>query len=263
MIFGPNSVYGRYSGNISDLARHKRQDIIDWYETWYHPDRFSLAIVGSEEPQKVMNLVGELFAGGTQSQSLPPDAGNPLPSPTRLKTQKLDSGQAIIHLGGFAAPARDRTETTAFHILSQILGGDMDSRLFNVIREKYGYAYQTGFEYSSAQQLGYWFAYSYCDIQDSKPCLKLMREIIGAVRSEGVTPTELQYAQNYLCGMNRFEAESPALQAVLLASLSALGYEPDFYLDRERRIRSVNIDTINLVAAKWLQSTNQWTHVLL
>ncbi len=263
LLFGPNSPYGRYSGNIGDLARHNRDAISAWHQSRYRPDSFSLAIVSSEDPRKVLDLVSSLFAGGDPSeplvQSEPPA---PRPSPVHQRTQKLNSGQAIIHLGGFAAPAKDRTATTAWHILAQIIGGDMDSRLFNLIREKYGFAYQTGMEYSSTNEVGYWFAYSYCDPDDRKPCLKLMREILATVRAEGVSAQELRHAQNYLCGMNRFDAESAALQAVLLSSLSALGYEPEFYLMREQRVRAIDLDTINQVARQWLHPENQWAHIL-
>ncbi len=263
LLFGPNSVYGRYSGTVTDLASHSREDILRWHQTWYRPQRCSLAVVSSEDPQKVVGLIASLFPG-LEASPPGPTVVPPAPQPgrTRSRTQRLDTGQALIHLGGFAAPARDRVDTTAFHILAQILGGDMDSRLFNLIREKYGYAYQTGLEYSSTRDLGYWFAYAWCDPDDRKPCLRLMREIIAEVCSSGVTATELLHAQNYLCGMNRFEVESAALQAMLLASLSALGYATDFYLGREQRIRSIGLDTINRVANQWLQPSNQWTHIL-
>ncbi|MBP7205263.1 MAG: insulinase family protein [Candidatus Cloacimonetes bacterium] len=263
LLFGPNSIYGRYSGTITELASHSRAAIRLWHHTCYRPNRFSLAVVSSEQPQQVLDLIASLFSGHSETppgpEVVPP---TPQPSRTRFRTQKLDTGQALIHLGGFAAPARDRVDTTAFHILAQILGGEMDSRLFNLIREKYGFAYQTGLEYSSTQHMGYWFAYACCDPDDRKPCLRLMREIIADVCANGVTATELLHAQNYLCGMNRFEVESAALQAMLLASLSALGYAPDFYLDREQRIRSIDLATINRVANHWLQPSNHWGHIL-
>ena len=90
----------------------------------------------------------------------------------------------------------------------------------------------------------------------------LVGKLGAAVGADGVGADELLHAQNYLCGMNRFEAESAALQAVLLSSLSALGYEPCFYLNRERRIRSVDLETVNRVAQDWLRPDNQWAHIL-
>ncbi|MBW6514466.1 MAG: insulinase family protein [Candidatus Syntrophosphaera sp.] len=264
MLVGPNSPLGRYSGNISDLLRHGRNDVRGWFESRYTPERYSLAVVGSNAPEEVLGLVSGLFRQKVKNLPRPDDPPfSPLPLKTRQIRVNRSSGQAIIHLGGFAPPASDRKQTTAFHILAQILGGDMDSRLFNLIREKYGYAYQTGFDYSCVSGLGYWFAYSYCDPDDHKPCLKLMREILADVWQNGVTAEELLHAQNYLCGMSRFELESASLQAVLISTLSALGYEPEYYLRREERIRAVTLADISATASAWLQSSNQWANILL
>ncbi|NLW19380.1 MAG: insulinase family protein [Candidatus Cloacimonetes bacterium] len=263
-LVGPASPYAGFPGGIKSLLSLKRQDILSWYQTHYSPERFSLAVVGPLPPDDVANLAASFFDvkpnfSAPENGAIPP----PKPSPVKNRIHRLGSCQAIIHLGGFAPPARDKEETTIFHILSQILGGDMDSRLFNLVREKYGYAYQTGFEYNSTHELGWWYAYSYSDPDDAKACLQLTREVISDVCSNGVEESELLRAQNYLCGMNRFEAESPSLQALMLSSLGALGYDPEYFLRREERIRAVTPAQINDVAEKWLTSSNQWSHILL
>lgn len=264
MIFGPNHPYGQYSGRISDLRKYGREDVLNWYKTEYDPGRYSLAVVGAEAPEDVLGTVTGMFKAESKLKNLKKwTAADIHPLKTRLIKAKKDSGQAIIHLGGFAPPAKDRRDSTAFHILAQILGGDMDSRLFNIVREKYGYAYQTGFEYSNMRDLGYWFIYAYCDLQDHKPALALIREILAEVCLNGFTGEELRQAQNYLCGIRRFEMESASLQAMLISSLSAAGYEPDYYLKREERIRHVSLEDLRRLALTWLTPQNLWTHILL
>jgi zinc protease len=264
LLYGPSGPYGRYSGNISDLKRHSREEVQAWFAENYRPERFSLAVVGSGDPENVLTLVAGYFDKTGQSEPAKvSEPEPPKPAISRRIMSNRNSGQAIIHLGGFAPPAYDRIGTTAFHLLAHIVGGDMDSRLFNLVREKYGYAYQTGLEYNCVKNTGHWFAYAYCDPDDYKPCLKLMREIIAEVCRDGVSPEELQHAKNYLCGMNRFESESASLQAVSIATLNSLGYEPEFYLQREERIRSIDLEDICRVATSWLQTSNQWIHILL
>lgn len=263
-LLGPGSLYAGFPGGIKSLLSIKREDVQNWHQSHFSPERFSLAVVGPLPPDEVANLAASIF-DVKPSFSAPENGAIPLPKPSHIKNKihRLGSCQAIIHLGGFAPPSRQKEETTVFHVLAQILGGDMDSRLFNLVREKYGYAYQTGFEYQSTKELGWWYAYSYSDPDDAKACLKLTREVISDVCSNGVEESELLRAQNYLCGMNRFEAESPSLQALMLSSLGALGYEPEYYLRREERIRAVTSSQINEVAEKWLKSSNQWSQILL
>jgi hypothetical protein len=42
--------------------------------------------------------------------------------------------------------------------------------------------------------------------------------------------------------MNRFDLESASYSASSLSTLAALGYEPEYYLNREQRINAVSAD---------------------
>ncbi len=264
MLLGARSPYGSSTGGISDLYRHTRQDLLDWHQARYRPELFTLAIVGANDPQEVLDEVSELFAAhpSTAAASAPAQP-KPQPAASRTVFHRGDSSQAIIYIGGMAPPAKDQLSTTAFYILAQILGGDMDSRLFNIVREKYGYAYQTGFDLTSVLELGYWYAWAYCDRNDYLHCLRLMREILAKVSQHGVNAQELLQAQNYLCGSSRFERENASLHATLIATLTAVGYDPLFYYQREERIRTTGLGQINSLARTWLRPDNHWTFVHL
>jgi predicted Zn-dependent peptidase len=73
----------------------------------------------------------------------------------------------------------------------------------------------------------------------------------------------LENAKQYLIGMNRFEDESVSYTASMMSNLSALGYEPEYYLSREERIRKVNPEIIQQIARKWLPPENQYIYLLL
>jgi len=163
----------------------------------------------------------------------------------------------------FASPANNREENTAFYVLAQILGGDISSRFFDVLREKYGYAYQTGFDFHSLNELGFWNAYAFCDKSDYRNCLALMQEILNSLVDRGVDEDELENAKQYLIGMNRFENESVSYTASTLSNLAACGFEPEYYLSREDRIRKVDKEIIRQIALKWLLPENQYTYLLL
>jgi predicted Zn-dependent peptidase len=78
-----------------------------------------------------------------------------------------------------------------------------------------------------------------------------------------VSESELQLAKNYLCGMHRIEMENVSVQAAMISNLDVLGYKPEFFLDREQRIRSVRMETVKELASHWLSEDNQYTHILL
>ena len=156
-----------------------------------------------------------------------------------------------------------RDENTAFYVLSQILGGDISSRFFYILREKYGYAYQTGFEFHSLNELGFWNAFAFCDRNDNRNCLSLLQDILYSLIEKELDEEELENAKQYLIGMNRFEDESVSYTASMMSNLSALGYESAYYLSREERIRKVNRNIIQQIAQKWLLPENQYIYLLL
>lgn len=262
MFLGKNSHFGRCTGRASDLRSISRTDLIAWHRGQYHPSRFVLSLVGSLEPAQALDLAARYF----ETSAAPPVAHEPSPplikpATVRHRVARRGSQQAHIYIGGFAPPAGDHAQTTAFYLLAHILGGDMDSRLFNSVREENGYAYQTGFEYVCLNETGYWFAYALCDPRHRQACLRLMRADLAGVCSAGVTADELQAAQNHLCGQFLFEQESAALQAGLTASLAAVGYDPLFYYQRESRVRQASRGQLRQLARQWLLPENQWTLV--
>lgn len=263
MLMGPNNPLGAPAGSITTLRGLSRQNALDWHRDRILGSDLCLAVAGPNPPEEIHALAASVFTDFAKITT-PLDAKpSPLPLKTRKIIQKTDSGQCAIHLGGFAPPAKERIDTTAFYILAQIVGGDMDSRLFNIVREKHGFAYQIGLDFVNTEDLGYWFVSAYCDPQDYRSCLKLIRYVLSDVCANGISAAELEQAQNYLCGMYRLEMESVSLQAMLMSNLQILGYEPEFFLQREERIRSVTLDMVNRLAAAWFGEENQWTHILL
>ncbi|HPL51476.1 MAG TPA: pitrilysin family protein [Candidatus Cloacimonas acidaminovorans] len=263
MLVGNNSNLFRSSGNPSHIRSLHLKDIQEWYEKWNIGKDFYLGIVGNHKPEEVLELCEQTFGLAKKaSQSLYP---KPLYSPSTIhfKRKYRKTDQAIIFNGGFACPAVSRDENTAFYVLSQILGGDISSRFYYILREKYGYAYQTGFEFHSLNELGFWSAYAFCDRDDYRNCLTLMQDILYSLTEKEVAEDELENAKQYLIGMNRFEDESVSYTASMMSNLSALGYEPEYYLSREERIRKVNPEIIQQIARKWLLPENQYIYLLL
>ncbi|MDY0151715.1 MAG: pitrilysin family protein [Candidatus Cloacimonas sp.] len=273
MIVGSDSNLYRSTGNPADIRSIHLADIKAWHAGWNLGRDFCLGIVGSHTPQEIADLCEGLFGDnrvhGHQATNLPIGSSsyNQLPlfseSAIKYRLQKHETDQAIIHLGGWATPAANREENAAFHVLAHILGGDISSRFFDILREKYGFAYQTGFDFSSISELGFWNAYAFCDRSDYRKCASLMKDILAELIQDGVGESELDTAKRYLIGMNRFDYESVSYSASSISNLAALGYEPQFYLHREQRLKDVSCDVINKIARKWLLPDNQYMHILV
>jgi zinc protease len=263
MLVGDKSNLYRSTGNPADIRSIRINDVSAWHERWNSSRDFCLGIVGSHTPTEVAELCERLFGNKQASTSLFLHQPRYQSVDKKSIRQHRETDQAIIHLGGFATPADNRAENAAFHVLSHILGGDISSRFFDILREQYGFAYQTGFDFSSISELGFWNAYAFCDPKDYRKCTSLMQDILADTHQQGITEEELLSAKKYLIGMNRFDYESVSYTASSMSTLAALGYEPQFYLNREERLKAVDLDIINHIATKWLSPENQYLHILV
>ncbi|MFA7025732.1 MAG: insulinase family protein, partial [Candidatus Cloacimonadaceae bacterium] len=162
-LFGKDNNLYSATGDISDISSIKIEDCKAWHESWGLGEDFALAIVGSLEPCKVYELVEQYFGQGAGEKRIPPTLlkYEHRAAASRRVYQKLD--QSIIHIGGTACPASRQSDNSAFHVLAQIMGGDLSSRMYDILRERFGFAYQTGFDFYSIQDLGFWYAYAFCD----------------------------------------------------------------------------------------------------
>ena len=262
MAFGIDSPIQRSTGTLTSIRELGLGDLWDWYDAHYHPANYHLSICSALEPEYAWDLanrcLGEIYPKDNPTQ---PQEREIKPRGPRSKSTTGDNGQCVIHMGAPATSSLDRISTTASHLLAQIIGGEINSRFFDIIREKYGIAYQVSMEVLTLRQLGYWTAYAFCNHDDKDTCFDLMQDIILDVAHRGVTPQELQKAKNYMKGMQRFDCESVSYQAAALASLSALEYPISHLLERDKRIDSIDLDTINAVAAKWLSNPAYWVHI--
>ena len=262
-IFADSQVLERSSGNISQIRQIKIKDLESWFEEHYRAQNFHLAICASMEADAVWEMVNQIFGSVASFKQQPTKPILRLTPQKPGKKRSLGANeQAVIHLGSLACPSKERVQTTAAHLLSQIIGGDVNSRFFDTLREQHGLAYQTGMELVVLDEIGYWTAYAFCNPDEQKLCLKLMQDILTDIHQNGVKAQELELAKNYLIGIHRFDAESVNYQASSLAALSALGYDIQHQLQRSQRIASIDLETINAYANQYLNPQNFYIHIL-
>ena len=262
-IFANSQVLERSSGNISQIKQIKTTHLESWFEEHYRAQNFHLAICASMDAETVWEMVNQIFDSIPSFDQQPEKLRLQLTPQKPSKKRSMGANeQAVIHLGSLSCSSKDKVQTTAAHLLAQIIGGDVNSRFFDIVREKHGLAYQTGMELVNLESVGYWTAYAFCNPKEQKLCLKLMQDILKDIHQNGVEPQELELAKNYLIGMHRFDAESVNYQASSLAALSALGYDIQHHLQRSNRITSIDIETVDDYAKQYLNPQNLYIHIL-
>lgn len=119
------------AGAIQNINAIKREDVVDYYNTWYTPDNTITVITGNIDPKEAIELVSKNF-----TKNKIPQQGNKkyeelisVDKPVRIDTKMSKAPATIINIG-FPGPQNNNTkDKVALEALSVVLAGYKNSRL--------------------------------------------------------------------------------------------------------------------------------------
>ncbi len=133
------------NGDEKTVTKLSRQDLVEFHDKFYRPNRAIMAIVGDLREAEALALVKKHFGRWTPKELPLPafHAPDPLPKPT-LKLIDKDLTQATLVLGHVGIDRRN-PDFYAVAVMNYILGGGgFSSRLVRRIRDEQGLAYDVG-----------------------------------------------------------------------------------------------------------------------
>jgi zinc protease len=147
-VFG-NHPYGRLvEGSVESVERLQRNDVMNFYRTYYAPNNAILSVVGDLTPGELDALINKYLSGwekGAQRPEKTPGekSATALLAPSAIKPVTIDRdiSQANIILGHIGITRSD-PDYYAVQVMNYILGGGgFASRLMRVIRDERGLTY--------------------------------------------------------------------------------------------------------------------------
>ncbi len=262
MIFGKQSNLLSKDGTIKNLNLFNRKKIFSWYRNKILNAPATLCIVGDISFNDVISCCEKYFCNNTFLTDLPHRSIYLSPSEKSKMIVNKDSDQSIINLGGFCMPGKEIEHRATMNILSQIIGGDISSRMFNLLREKHGLAYSAEFDYDLLYDIGYYDMFTIVDKNKEALAIQLLYDIQKDIRENGVSETELLTAKNFILSQTRMDEESVLSQAQVLSTLLSMGFDYEFYEERENRINAVTNNSIKYIANEYFNPEDQFLHIL-
>ena len=194
----PLHSYGRpVIGSKKSVEALSRLELYDYYRRNYAPDNTVLAIAGNVTPEVALGEA-ERYLGEFGGSSEVPRADIPQTVSDSAAIYK-DIEQMHVCLG-FPAVAEADDDYYAAHLLTNILGGGMSSRLFQEIREKRGLSYSAYAYLSSYAKDGYLCAYASTRPQKLNELVRVMAGELQKIVSGGITSAELDAAKQQIKG---------------------------------------------------------------
>ncbi|MBS0220992.1 MAG: insulinase family protein [Proteobacteria bacterium] len=141
----------------------------------------------------------------------------------------------------------------AAQLLSYILGGGQQSRLFDEVREKRGLAYSVSSNLRSAAKASLLVISTGSANDHVAEAIRVIRREIARLRRDGVGDQELADAKTYLTGALALSLDSSAAVASLVHSLQIDGLPRDFLDRRAGLIAAVTKADVDRVARRVLR----------
>jgi len=237
--------YGQPSeGTMESLPKIQRQQLVDFYNTYYAAGNTVIAMVGDLSRSEAEEIAAQISA------ALPAGPAAPeLPRAEALSERKREhinfpSAQTHILLGN-QATWRGNPDHVALHVGNQILGGGgFASILTDEVRQKRGYVYGIGSGFSAMAAGGPFQVQFKTANENADEALTLTLDLIDTFVEDGPSQAQLEQARANILGSF---ALSTADNSDIIGQLGAIGFY-DLPLDYlqwfNRQVRQVTVEDI-------------------
>lgn len=184
------------SGEKKIVRKFTRDDLIDFMGNHYVGENIVISVAGNFDKEQVLNQIEKSFSG---LRPTPKDITKvqkrtaPVYTPVHIE-KKQDIEQ--IHLNiAFEIPSFVDEVRYEFTIINAILGGDVNSRLFQKIREDRGLTYNICSYGSAFSDTGLFHIYGALNPNQLERVMKLIKGIIADLVKKGITKEEFENAK--------------------------------------------------------------------
>ena len=200
-------------GTIDTLHKINRKKMMDYYHKHYTPENLLIGFNG-KLASGYMTIIEKYFKGtGSSTHSsrfVPIDIKHYVPGESLMvpfvdkhpsyqihcypKELSQDYINIIFKTRGHFDPNR-----YYYKLISNILGGNMSSRLFVEIREKLGLAYSIKTDITNYEEVGFFNIYTQNESKDTMKCLEHIFKELVKLKKDGVNETELKNNKKNYC----------------------------------------------------------------
>ncbi len=244
-VWGREHPLGRsITGTEESLQRFRRADVGAFHSRAYCGRHTVVSVAGNIDHGAAADIVAARLGDLPAGETLPCEPAGP-PQPQHRFHE--DGGQEQSHLAlSFRNVDRHDPTRYAQKLLNVVLGENMSSRLFQVIREQRGLCYEVQSDLVSFADAGALQIYLALGPENLTKALRAISSIIEDLRARGVRPDELEEAKSFVIGQNRISLENTSSQ-MMWAGESLLYF--DGWMDPEEAHHLLGRTTLEEVHA--------------
>ncbi|HEY7353969.1 MAG TPA: pitrilysin family protein [Terriglobales bacterium] len=252
LAYGPNNPYARVP-EYSTIAAVTRQDLLNWYQTYVHPNNIIIGFVGDFDSAQMESKLRDAFGSWEKGEAAKkPDIHFDHAKPGYYLIKKQDVDQSNIRMVALGT-TRDNPDFYAIEVFNEAFAGGFSSRLIQSIRTAQGLAYAVGggigtrFDHPGMLQLSMGTK-SASTIES----IKALYDQIDELKSKPVSDSEIKRAKDAILNAFVFNFDTPDKVLRERMAYEFYGYPADF-LERYRSgIEKVTTADVARIIPKYL-----------
>lgn len=253
IIYGRETPFGR-EVEYETLDAITRADLMNFHKQYYHPANMVMAVSGDFDKAAMKARLEQVLGGWIPAVGTIPT----FPKVTNQAKAGIYSGdkkevtQTFLTIGHLGGLYRDK-DYPALEVLSDILGGGFDSRLFKKVRTELGYAYSVGGGWGAGYLHPATFQISASTKTESTvPTIQTILAEINKIRTEGVTDEEVATAKDKVINSFVFNFDKPQKTLSRLFRYDYYGYPKDYLAQYQKAIAAVTKADVLRVAKQYI-----------
>lgn len=251
-------------GKKSIIETITREEILDFYNTWYNPSNMITVIVGDVNTQAALDSVKKEFGKNTAVKAKLPEYKMDKPrthSEQIIAKDKIKNAYMLIGFRGVSAKNLD--DMYALDVLGVMLGDGRSSKLYQSVKEQKQLAYSISAGHSSMKDDSLFLIRANFVPQNLEKLKKAIFYEINKIRNGNIDEQDLITAKKIIERDTFYARESTANIANELGYTTLIYNNPQFYDNYICNIQKVTKGDILRVAKKYLNPEYSVTSIVL
>lgn len=257
MVFNSHPYHRPLEGSEETLTEIKQEDILSFYNRYYHPNNLIMAIVGDINKEEALSIVKRYLGGWEKKEIDFPTFTSPSGSDKRrVEIIDKDITQANIFIGGLGIE-RSHPDYYSVRVMNYILGDtDFSSRLMKKIRDDLGLVYSIYSDFDMNVYSGAFFVNLQTKNESADQAVEGVIKEMERISSEMVSDEELEDAKSYLTGSFPMKIDTNSKAASILTSIEFYNLGLDYFEEFPKGINGVTKEDVLKAAMKYLPPDN-------
>lgn len=261
IIYKGNSLSHDIGGDSKTIKSYKHSDVVKYYKDNYCPENMVVSICSNLGFEEVKGVVSRccLVEMETKCKEAKVDTILEKQKGPRFMFKDKDLEQANI-IVAYRTMDQRGMDKWYLEVLSLIVGGNMSSRLFMILREENGLSYSVSAESSVYEASGHFQVQTAIDKdklirnKTKEGGIPLIMKCLLEIRNgkKPITEEELEKAKGYLRGQLALQEESALNISDFNGKVVLFGEEPKIYYHQvDELIEMIKLEEINKVVEKY------------